>query len=179
MKRLALLLLLLAACREGANMPKPVELTPEAVGFFCQMNILEHGGPKGQVHLAELPGTPLFFSQVRDAVAYLRLPEQSYTVVAAYATDMGAVPGWDDLGTGHWVALDKAFFVVGSDRLGGMDQPELIPFADEAKARSFATEHGGQVMRLDQIPAEATLPPASPDAEETDYTARLKTQTGE
>lgn len=176
--RLLALVLLLAACREEAVLPDPVELTPESVGFFCQMNLLEHAGPKGQVHLAELPGRPLFFSQVRDAVAYLRMPEQDYTVSAAYASDMGQAESWADPGPGHWVALEKAFFVVGSDMMGAMDQPELVPFAAETAAQAFAQAHGGQVMTLAQIPTEATLPPAAEDSGTEDYAARLKSQTG-
>ncbi|MDZ4093708.1 MAG: nitrous oxide reductase accessory protein NosL, partial [Paracoccaceae bacterium] len=77
------LLLPLAACREDAPLPGPVAMTAEAVGHYCQMGILEHPGPKAQVHLDGLPA-PLFFSQVRDAVAYQRMPEQSGRIIAIY-----------------------------------------------------------------------------------------------
>ena len=90
MKRLILALCLLAGCRDEAALPQPVSLTSEAVGYFCQMNILDHGGPKAQVHLDF--GPPLFFSQVRDALAYQRMPEQSAAIRAIYVNDMGA-PG--------------------------------------------------------------------------------------
>lgn len=174
MRRLLLTLCLLAACREEAVLPAPVALTPEAIGYFCQMNILDHGGPKAQVHLDTFPGKPLFFSQVRDAVTYLRMTEKDGTILAAYVTDMGAV-AWDDPAHAPWVLAGKASYVVGSDRLGGMDQPEFIPFADPAKAAAFAKAHGGQVMGLDQLP-QATEP-AETASDAADFSARLKTAT--
>ena len=55
MRRLALIaLLVLAACKEElAEAPDPVDLTPDALSYFCQMNVAEHGGPKGQIHLKD------------------------------------------------------------------------------------------------------------------------------
>ena len=54
--------LLLGACRQdSAALPDPVPLTPEAVGYFCQMNLLEHDGPKAQLYLKQFP-QPLFVS---------------------------------------------------------------------------------------------------------------------
>src|SRR5690606_22138812 len=94
----------LAACREAvAQNTDPVELNAETLGHFCQMNLLEHPGPKAQVHLKGLPGTPLFFSQVRDAIAYARMPEQSHPILAIHVNDM-ARPGasWDEPGQGNW-----------------------------------------------------------------------------
>ena len=60
MKRMVLAALLLAACQEEVvQNTDPLPLTPETLGHFCQMNLLEHEGPKGQVHLDGLPGAPL------------------------------------------------------------------------------------------------------------------------
>lgn len=61
-------LLILAGCQQQTKdtMPPPVAMTEEAVGHFCQMNILEHAGPKAQIHLEGLP-YPLF--SVRFAMA--------------------------------------------------------------------------------------------------------------
>lgn len=176
MKRALALILLLAACREDtAALPQPVEMTAQTVGYYCQMNVLEHPGPKGQIHLDGLPGAPLFFSQVRDVVAYKRMPEQSHTITAIYVNDMGAAPSWDNPGVGNWVPLSDVIFVVGSDMMGGMGVAELVPFKDPAKAMAFVDEHGGRVMALDQIPQNDVTPPVA-DAGDTDedYAARLK-----
>ena len=59
MKRALLFALALSACQEDISQnTDPLPLTPETLGHFCQMNLLEHEGPKGQVHLDGLPGAP-------------------------------------------------------------------------------------------------------------------------
>lgn len=169
-------LLALGACRdEVAALPDPVPLTAEAVGHFCQMHLLEHEGPKGQVHLDGMPA-PLFFSQVRDAVAYLRLPEQSHMIRALYVNDMGA-PGasWAQPGATNWIAATDAHYVAGSARIGGMGAPELVPFADRARAEDFARTHGGRVTTLDGITDDEVLAPVETGdtGEEADFLARI------
>jgi copper chaperone NosL len=179
MKRLILaLFLLLPACKEDAPLPQPVALTVESTGYFCQMDLLGHPGPKAQIHLASFPGKPLFFSQVTDAMVYLRLPEQSDVVTVAYVSDMGAAPSWEDVGATNWIPAASAVYVIGSDAKGGMDAPEFVPFADPAKAAAFADQHGGQVVAYDQIPQSAfdTAAPAATD--DADFSARLKSLSG-
>lgn len=181
MKVLALLiaLSLLAACREEAAAPEPVKMIREATGHFCQMNLHEHAGPKAQVHLDGLPGAPLFFSQVRDAIAYQRMPEQSHAITAIYVQDMGAAESWEDPGEGHWIPAERAHFVLGSRRVGGMGAPETVPFSDAGVARAFARENGGEVLRLAQVPDAAVLAPVAtptPEAgdEAADFANRLR-----
>lgn len=186
MKRPALLALLLltapldlTACQDQtAQTTAPVALTAETTGHYCQMNLTEHPGPKGQIHLDGLPGAPLFFSQVRDAIAYARLPERDHRILAIYVSDMGAAGAtWDDPGATNWTRAETAVYVIGSSRSGGMGAPELVPFADETKAAAFAHDFGGRIVSLDEIPDEAVIAPEPPDtATETDpdYEARLK-----
>jgi copper chaperone NosL len=180
MKRALLFALALSACQEEvAQNTDPVALTPETLGYFCQMNLLEHEGPKGQVHLDGLPGAPLFFSQVSDLVTYLRLPEQSNTVLAIYVSDMGAAgANWGEPGAANWTDATTATYVVGSDAVGGMGAPELVPFADPAKAQDFMSRHGGTAMALEAIP-ETALTPMQPGMAEgdDDYARRLKSLT--
>ncbi len=152
-------LALLAGCKEElAQAPAPVQMTAEATGHFCQMNLLEHPGPKAQVHLAGLPD-PLFFSQVRDAIAYQRMPEQSHAIAAIYVSDMAVAPSWEDPGAGNWITAEGAHYVVGARTPGGMGAPELIPFSDRAAAEAWAAEHGGQVLALAGIPDADVLAP--------------------
>ncbi len=176
MKPAFALILLLAACRDDmASVPQPVEMTAQTLGYYCQMNVLEHPGPKAQVHLAGQPGAPLFFSQVRDAVAYQRMPEQSAEITAIYVNDMGAAPSWDDPGIGNWVLLDQVQFVVGSDRTGGMGVAELVPFRDPAQAAVFVAAHGGAVMQLSGIPDADVVPPVTDTGtDDEDYADRLR-----
>ena len=152
--------------------PAPVEMTPEAVGFYCQMNLLEHDGPKAQVHLEGMPA-PLFFSQVRDAIAYLNMPEQSHAVVATYVQDMSGAR-WE--APGAWVEVSTPVYVIGSDARGGMEAPEFVPFTDTVAAEAFVREHGGRIEAFDGITAEDALtnaPGETGDEQVSDIGARL------
>jgi len=177
MKRGLLFALLLAACQEDvAQNIDPVAMTAETTGHFCQMNLLEHEGPKGQVHLEGLPGMPHFFSQVSDTVAYLRLPEQSHKILAIYVSDMGAAGAtWADPGAANWIDAKSAYYVVGAEMEGGMGAPEIVPFAELSAAQKFAVNHGGKIMGLDEIPESAINPaPITPPAGDDDYARRIK-----
>lgn len=181
MKSLMLLFLALSltACKEDtAALPPPVALTAQAVGHYCQMDLLEHPGPKAQVHLEGLPD-PLFFSQVRDAIAYRRMPEQSHTITAIYVNDMAAAQSWSKPGADNWIDATLAYFVIGSDLMGGMGAPELVPFLIRRDAVAFAALRGGHVVTLSEV-SDADVLSADPvasdldDTAEDDFTARLE-----
>jgi copper chaperone NosL len=180
MKRLllaALCLSALAACKEDdlASVPMPVRMTPDALGHYCQMNLAEHPGPKAQVHLKGLDA-PIYFAQVRDAIAYQRMPEQSHAIAAVYVNDMSMAPSWDAPGDDNWIAASDALFVVGSDMIGGMGASELVPFSDPVAAAAFAGEHGGRVAALAAIADADVLTPEEGTpvaADEQDFSARL------
>ncbi|KZL05158.1 NosL [Pseudovibrio axinellae] len=154
------LTILLSACGGGdeteGKLPDPIVMTEDAVSFYCQMNVLEHPGPKAQIHIEGLPA-PLFFAQVRDAVAFLKGEERPGDVVVTYVSDMAKADNWDEPGIENWISADKAMFVVGSKQTGGMGAPEVVPFGSEASALIFAQKNGGKVMPLSEIPAEAVL----------------------
>ncbi len=163
MKRLALAFLLLAGCgEEEAALPGPVRLTAEAVGHYCMMTVLDHEGPKAQIHLKDFP-EPIFFAQVRDALAYAKGPERSADLLAIYVSDMGAAPSWADPGPDNWVLARRASFVVGGDVRGGMGAPEIVPFSSAEAAARFAGRHGGEVLALADIPDGAVLAPVEVD----------------
>jgi len=172
-------LLLLSACKEDvAQAIAPQEMTPETLGHYCQMNLLEHPGPKAQVFL-EGNAAPLFFSQVRDAIAYARGPEQVAPIVAVYVNDMGAAGAtWDEPGKGNWIAADKAFYVVGSARRGGMGAPEAVPFSSRQSAEAFRLVEGGRVLALAGISNDMVLAPVETRADEgpgdDDFDGRLR-----
>ncbi|WP_176248764.1 MULTISPECIES: nitrous oxide reductase accessory protein NosL [unclassified Sulfitobacter] len=171
-------IVLLVGCKqEVVQDTSPLPLTVEAVGHYCQMNLFEHEGPKAQAHLGGLPQMPLFFSQVRDVVAYVRLPEQTHEILAIWVNDMGAQDAtWSAPGTTNWIAADEAHYVVGSRVIGGMGAPELVPFSDAVKALEFVAENGGTVMRLAEIPDDAVLAPVAleGDSDDADFEQRLR-----
>ncbi len=150
--------LALAGCREeeAKAPPEPADLTATALSYFCQMDIADHGGPKGQIHL-DGHEQPLFFAQVRDLVAYLKSPERDAMITAIYVSDMGAAQSWASPGASNWIAAEAAIFVVGAEVAGGMGAPEIVPFADPEQAQDFIARYGGEAMRLPDIPNEAAL----------------------
>ncbi|MCG7520992.1 nitrous oxide reductase accessory protein NosL [Ruegeria sp. Ofav3-42] len=164
MKRLCLITLIaLSACKEEvAKAPDPVDLTPDALSFFCQMNIAEHGGPKGQIHLEGYPA-PLFFAQVRDMVAYLKSPERDAEITAVYVSDMSVAPNWRQPGISNWIDADSATFVVGSNVAGGMGAREVVPFSSPDDANAFIDQYGGSALPLSDIPDSEVLGPVDLD----------------
>ncbi|MGQ3213406.1 MAG: nitrous oxide reductase accessory protein NosL [Shinella sp.] len=176
---LVAMLALLSACKEDvAHDTTPQDLTPETLGHYCQMNLLEHPGPKAQIFLEGNPA-PLFFSQVRDAIAYMRGPEQVAPILAVYVNDMGnAGATWDRPGDGNWITADLAFYVVGSARRGGMGAPETVPFFSREEAAAFAQAEGGHVLALADITDAMVLTPVETDTDDgpddDDYLGRLR-----
>ena len=169
-------LLALAGCKEEqATLPAPVPMDEQALGYYCQMAMSEHEGPKAQVH-TEGGLAPLFFSQVRDAIAFERMPEQEASVVAIYVNDMGQAASWAEPGVDNWVLARNAFFVVGSRAVGGMGASELVPFGTRDAAEAFVRDKGGRIVTYSEIrDADVFLPDDTADAtpQESDFLERL------
>ena len=175
---LALAAGLLAACDaepEAAAPAAPVEVTAEATGRYCGMLLADHEGPKGQIHLAGRD-EPIWFSSVRDTIAFTRLPEEPKNIAAIYVNDMGVARNWRQPEPGTWTEAREAWFVIASSRRGGMGAPEAVPFSDKAAAEAFRIAHGGQVVRFDDIredyvlgPVELDEQPETPEVSHSDH----------
>ena len=155
-----LFLVFLAGCQNAgtAQKPQPAILSEDDIGHSDQMIVMNHVGPRAQVHLAGA-SEPLWFSSVRDGLVYLRSPEQKAKILAIYVNDIGVAQSWDNMGTGNWIDAETALYVVGSDAKGGMGAPEFVPFSDEEKAQDFSSERGGEILGLTEITAEMVLVP--------------------
>jgi len=143
----------LAGCgpEDVAEAPPPAPLTRDATGYYCNMTVVDHAGPKAQIHLAGKTA-PIWFSSVRDAVAFTKLPGEPKNIAAIYVQDAGKITDWKHPGDGAWIDAKSAYFVIGSAMKGGMGQPETVPFATAAAARAFAAKHGGDVVAWPDIP---------------------------
>ena len=158
MPALALMLCVVALLSSGCQRettvaipPTPSEVLTEATGYYCGMRLAEHDGPKGQIRLAGRD-EPIWFSSVRDAIVFLRQPEEPRDIVGAWGNDMGRSTHWDQPDAGAWVELREAWFVIDSRAHGGMGAPEAVPFAERTQAEAFREQNGGRVVRLDDIP---------------------------
>ena len=143
----------LAGCGDDDEIvakPAAVEPTRDASGHYCGMILLDHQGPKAQVHLPD-EEEPVWFSSVRDAIAFTMLPEEPRNYTAIYVNDMGAAQ-WDAPEPGTWIDADAAHYVIGSNRMGGMGVPEAVPFAERDAAEGFVAAHGGRIVALTDVP---------------------------
>lgn len=169
-----LALLVLSACREETvDAIVAVDMPADTLGYYCRMPLADHEGPKGQIHL-EGREAPIYFAQVRDTLGYLHMPEQSHAVRATFVQDMAGAASWRD--PAGWIAASAAFYVVGSDRTGGMGAPEYVPFSDVGAARQFIEAHGGRVIRFEEITAADVLNDGGPSetGEGSDIAMRLQ-----
>jgi copper chaperone NosL len=150
-------LLLLPACGEEqtAEVPLPRKITREAVGYYCNMIVQDHPGPKGQIFLSDQPD-PIWFSSVRDTIAFTLLPEEAKNIAAIYVNDMSRA-AWEAPEAGTWIEAESAWFVIGSERRGGMGAPEAVPFSAQSAAEAFAARHGGEVVAFADVSADAIL----------------------
>ncbi len=151
---LLLFLFFLAACEKNqpVETPSAQQLTREANGYYCLMTVVNHSGPKGQIILTDKPQA-LWFTSVRDTIAFTHSPEEPKNIAAIYVNDMSNA-NWDNPGADNWIEAKKAWYVLGSDRSGGMGAPEAVPFSSKEKATLFANQQGGTVYTFTTIPEE-------------------------
>lgn len=149
---------LIAACdnEQVVEAPDPIEPTQNATGYYCNMTVVEHYGPKGHIFLVG-DGIPFWFTSVRDTIAFTMLPEESKDIAVVYVNDMAKAKTWDKPEAGTWIDAQKAMYVIGSTRVGGMGAPEPVPFSIRERAEEFANEFGGEVVAFADIPRDYIL----------------------
>ncbi|TAK47605.1 MAG: copper resistance protein CopZ [Xanthobacteraceae bacterium] len=157
--------LVLAACdqKPAATTPSPHDLTADAIGHYCGMNVLEHPGPKGQIILASRVD-PVWFSSARDTIAFTMLPEEAKDIQAIYVSDMARAESWDKPGAANWVEARKAWFVLDSRMRGGMGAEEAVPFSSRDAAARFVGDNGGRIAAFGDIPRDYVLGGTAPEA---------------
>lgn len=88
--------------------------------------------------------------------------EEPKAVVAIYVNDRAA-RNWDHPEPGTWIDAHNAYFVIGSQKSGsqksgGMNESEAVPFSSEAAATAFIAESGGRAVRFSDMPQDYVLP---------------------
>jgi copper chaperone NosL len=155
---LYLLFYLFTACSEEeySVIPNPSILTNEATGYYCNMTITDHEGPKGQIHLNNTSKT-IWFSSVRDTIAFTLLPEEPKDIEVIYVSDMSALNSWENSDNITWINAKKAFYVINSSKLNGMGVAEVIPFKSKRNAAIFIKKYGGNIIDFYNIPKNYVL----------------------
>lgn len=156
---LALLVMLAVSCsgeRAPQAPPAPREVSPDSVGHFCGMLLVEHPGPKGQIFVGG-QAEPVWFASVTEAFAFTMLDEEPKNIVAIYVTDMGRASSWDKPGPGVWIDARKAIYVIEGRLHGGMGGNEAVPFGNPEQARRFAAENGGRMVSFEAMPRSYIL----------------------
>lgn len=141
--------LTVASCSRPQPGPAPIELTRDTACALDGMLLMDYPGPKAQIHYEQ--GPPDFFCDTVEMFSIYLRPEQRKRVLALYTQDM-AKAAWE-APRDHWIDAKSAFYVLGSSRMGSMG-PTLASFAREEDARAFAGQHGGQVLRFEQVTPE-------------------------
>ena len=145
-----LLIVALAACEKSAPIetPKANTLTRDANGYYCLMTVVYHKGPKGQIILTD--NQVLWFTSVRDTIAFTVSPEEPKNIAAIYVNDMSGA-NWDNPGADNWIEAKNAWYVLGSNKVGGMNAPEAVPFGNKKSAEDFTKAYGGKVISYQQV----------------------------
>ncbi len=160
--RLATIILLtlgLAACGNGQTERverEPVAFHDDDECHVCGMVISEFEGPKGQSIGSEKVRK---FCSVAEMLGWWLQPENRTGDMSLYVHDMGKSE-WNAPDDAHLIDATKAFYVVGIPLKSAMGA-SLATFADEEAAQALAEEHGGRVVRLDQINQELLAQAAS------------------
>lgn len=141
---------LLAACGApsgGSGSVVALEIDRSTSCSLDGMLLGDYPGPKAQIHYSGLSQPDWFCDTLEMFNVYLN-PEQSRLVTALFVQDMGKTD-WDKP-VGSWIDAKKAFYVLGSKRLGSMG-PTAASFSSQADAQAFAAQHGGKVLKFDEV----------------------------
>ncbi len=162
----ALLLLVLGTGAAGCGGESPPKPPPrswdrDAVGYYCNMVVVEHEGPKAQIFLNGRED-PLWFTSVRDGIAFSRARDEPGRILAFYVNDMGRTE-WKRPSDTSWIDAETAWYVIGSSRRGGMGLPEAVPFGDREKAAVFVRDYGGRVVAFGEIPDDYIFSTEEPE----------------
>ncbi|MBL1141214.1 MAG: copper resistance protein CopZ [Proteobacteria bacterium] len=149
----------LVAC--DSSSPKqsytPQVVTRDAIGYYCNMIVEDHSGPKGQIILTNKEKA-IWFTSIRDAIAFSMLPDEPKNIASFFVTAMDEAE-WEhpEAQVDNWIKAQSAWFVINSAQRGGMGQMEAIPFKHKQSANSFISKHGGEILSYTEIPENYIL----------------------
>ncbi|HTN33789.1 MAG TPA: nitrous oxide reductase accessory protein NosL [Marinobacter sp.] len=148
-------ILALSACSGGEEVaiakPAPVHIEQGDECHVCGMVITNFPGPKAEA-FKERDQAVRKFCSTREMFVWMLQPENRDRNHTLYVHDM-AQTEWDSPDDTALIDAREAFYVVGSDKNGAMG-PTLASFSAEADAHAFMSQHGGHVLRFDEVTLE-------------------------
>jgi copper chaperone NosL len=151
---LVVLVLFSVGCAKApAVVPSPVELTRDNSCSLCGMIPVNFPGAKAQIHYEN--GRMDQFCGTLDFFTYYLSPGGPTRITAIYVNDMGKAD--HERPVGYWIDARKAFFVFGGDVMGIMGEA-LVPFAAKEDVDAYVQEHGGSVVKFDEVTMEMLKP---------------------
>ncbi len=147
-------LLLLSGCErsdETAQSRAPVSISDGDECHVCGMTINNHPGPKGQVFIRN-NATPFKYCSTRDLFSHILQPEVRSRITQIYTHDMGST-GWEAPSNAAFTDARQAWYVIHHPMTGAMG-PTLASFAEKSAAENFREQHGGELVRFDDITLE-------------------------
>ena len=130
---------------EGATGPQSFDKSTACA--LDGMLLADYPGPKAQILYAGVPKPEFFCDPLEMFNLYLN-PEQKRKVLGVFVQDMSRT-SWEQP-RDAWIDAKSAFYVVGSKKKGAMGAT-FGTFSQEADAQKFVAEHGGKVLRFEQI----------------------------
>lgn len=130
------------------------------------MSIHAFAGPKAQAYLQDRP-TPVKFCSTRDLFAFLLQPENAHRVEQIFVHDM-AHADWQHPHNAGFIDARQAWFVSGHALKGAMG-PTLASFKTQQDAEAFRQQHGGRVMRFEDITLEHITHLHAPHRHDSDH----------
>lgn len=147
-------LLVLSGCDRGdesAQFHEPVPISNSDECHVCGMTINNHPGPKGQAFIRN-NSTPFKYCSTRDLFSHILQPEVRSRITRIYTHDMGSTE-WETPSNTAFTDARQAWFVINHPMTGAMG-PTLASFAEKSAAENFIEQHGGEIVRFDDITLE-------------------------
>lgn len=148
-------LLLLTGCEKHLMPPsqQPVAIEDEDVCAVCGMYIKNSPGPRGEAYV-EGQKKPLKFDSTRDFFAYVLQPENATRLQHLFVQDSARINWAHPSNSADSFTDARTAYYVGWQPLLGSMGPTLASFARKEDANQFVREHGGHLLRFDEITPE-------------------------
>lgn len=118
---------------------------------LCGMVILDFAGPKGELVMKGDTEARKFCSNL-DMFSFYLQPENQHRATELYVHDMAISP-WESSDDDHFMTAQDAWYVFGSNKTVAMG-PSLASFSEEAAAKEFMTQFGGEMYQFKDINLE-------------------------